>query len=180
MSISYTDFFAEARGALGYGAEADRAALARLRRLRPRADAPDRIEAAPLAEVWPARRLLLLLGLLTDDAGVEAGLPLERAAAALGALAELRAPGPKHPAVALRGVMTEDRFVRLLRMETPAERLAAGRRLVRMLDEGCDPGRLGADLYAWGPRTRVRWAFYFHGASVPDAVTSDETTGDAA
>ena len=179
--MTHADDFAEARGALGYGAEADRAALARLRRLRPRADAPDRIEAAPLAELLPARKLLANLGILSKDADIESGIRLERAAAALGALAELREPGRKHPAVALRGVMSEARFVRLLRMNTPAETLAAGRRLVRMMEVPCDPGRLGADLYHWNPATRVRWAFYFHGAALPDAVTDDATeTGETA
>lgn len=179
MSTYLRDVFAQTRGRFDYGPNADRAGLARLRRLRPRADRTDRIDPSPLAEAWQVRPLLAALDLFTDDedAGHDAAsYRLERAAAAMGALAEIRTPTKVHPAKALSGVMSEGSFVRLLRMDTPAERLATGRRVVRLLGGAADPGRLGADLYAWSPLARARWAFLYHGASVPDAL-ADQPSG---
>ena len=184
MSIDYPTVFREIRGELGYRQTAKRAELARLRRLGPRADAPDRIDISPLAESFFARLLLRRLGLAKDGVvDVDRRIDrIERAAAALGALAaisdEVSAP---HPARALHAVMSEDRFVRLLRMETPAEILANGRRLVRMLGGRTDPGALGADLYWWSPKTRTRWAFLYYGDpdNQPDALISSHS-GDAA
>ena len=120
--------------------------------------------------------LLKQLGL----SGEIGGMHIERAAAALSVLASITKPDTQHPAVALRYVMSEDRFIRLLRMETPAELLVNGRRAVRMLKGKADPGRLGADLYLWGPRVRTRWAFLYHGVSVPDALADEHESGDAA
>ena len=164
--------FADARLGYGYGAETGRARLARLRRLRPRADRPDRLDVSPLAESWQASALLRRLGLVKADGTPADDYRVERAAAALGALALIDTRTATHPARALRDEMSEDRFTRLLRMETPTEVLANGRRMARMLGGVADPGTLGADLYRWGPAVRTRWAFLYHGheRDLPDAV----------
>ena len=171
--------FADTRLGYGYGAETDRAGLARLRRLRPRADRPDRLDVSPLAESWQASALLQRLKLVQKDGTPADGYRVERAAAALGALALINTRTSVHPARALRETMSEDRFTRLLRMETPAEVLANGRRTARMLDGASDPGTLGADLYRWGPAVRTRWAFLYHGheRDLPDALRA-ERDGD--
>lgn len=180
--MSYTEHccaaFREARAGLGFGEAADRAALARLRRLRPRADATDRLEVAALAEVPTAMRLIRKLGLLDKADEPQSVWRLENAAAALGTLAPLREAGKGHPVAALRKTMSRERFVRLIRMESPAERLSAGRRLVSMFEGPVDSGRLGADLFLWNDRIRTAWAFRYHGAALPDAI--NEETGDAA
>ena len=176
--------FGAARHRLGYGPGADRAALATLRRLRPREDAPDRLDPRGVLSVPAAVWALSELGLNAEGDADVLGFRVERAAAVLGVLAEVRERESTHPAKALKAKgYTEARFVRLLRMETPAERLAEGRRIVRLLGGRADPGTLGADLYLWGPAARTRWAFRYHGDPPPDAIAEDRTedsSGEAA
>lgn len=176
--------FAETRDALGWGPDARRAALARLRRLRPLADAPDRLDPTPILGVSEAVIALRRLGLNANEGADALGMPIERAIAALSVVAEIRTKTSVHPASALRRAdFKEDRFIRLLRMDTPAERLNAGRRLVRVLEGAADPGRLGADLLLWSPATRVRWAFHYHEGNadaVPDAVSEQNEIGEIA
>lgn len=149
----------------------NRAALAKLRRISIQEDRPDRVDISEVAYVPEA--VLALKKLKPDGAH-----KIERAAAAFSALAMIGEANALHPAKALkRGDFSEQRFIRLLRMETSAELLANGRRLVRILGGRANPGELAADLFLWGANVRTRWAFQFYGEDIPDAIaqsTSDQ------
>ena len=61
------------------------------------------------------------------------------------------------------------RFQRLLRAEGEALTTALIRALP-MVNNACDVGALGADLFFWNDATRVRWSFDYFGATAPESL----------
>jgi len=66
-------------------------------------------------------------------------------------------------------VMAEARFLRLMRVRTPAELLDEGRRIAALLKSGAPVGDLGASLLLWldDPHRRRIWAQAYYGLSTP-------------
>ena len=69
-----------------------------------------------------------------------------------------------------RPLMAEPRFLRLMRVRTPADLLDEGRRLAALLKSGAPPGELGASLMLWidDPGLRRLWAQTYYGLGAPD------------
>lgn len=150
----------------------DRAALAKLRRISIQEGRPDRVD--PSGAVFVPEAILVLKKL-----GAERPQQMERAAAVFATLAQVRESSALHPAKALKQAeFSEQRFLRLLRMETSSELLANGRRLVRILGGRTNPGALAADLFLWGPNIRTRWAFQYYGEDIPDAIAESTAIKD--
>jgi CRISPR type I-E-associated protein CasB/Cse2 len=166
-----TEVFDKFRYDLGYGDKADRAALARLRRVGP-GNTPGELDLLPLLQVPQA--VIALRELRAEE-----GVRLHQAAAALSVLAGIKTARSETVGASLKrgDRMKEARFLRLLRMETPAERLREGRRIVSLLNGEANPGRLGTDLFYWGEQARLSWSLDYHASELHDR---DETTDQTA
>ncbi len=156
----------------------NRAALARLRRCTTASEAASEPEALDLARRLDAsprqpRRLenallaaIVLAHVRADDRGASVARSLG------GANSERRAP------------MSPLRLSRLLTAETVEERLIAFRRVVALLGGGANVPDLAHALLDWSERTRIAWAFDYHGVPPPGmkAVPTPEqpAAGDAA
>jgi hypothetical protein len=72
-----------------------------------------------------------------------------------------------------RKVMSEARFLRLMRVRTTAELLDEGRRITALLKAGAPVGDLGASLLLWldDPYRRRIWAQAYYGLSTPPSPT---------
>jgi CRISPR type I-E-associated protein CasB/Cse2 len=81
------------------------------------------------------------------------------------------APGADQP------LMSESRFLRLMRTRTSAGVLAEGRRIAALLKDGAPVGDLGASLLVWldDPVRRRTWARAYYGLSLPPAQNTPST-----
>jgi hypothetical protein len=84
----------------------------------------------------------------------------------------LSGPDPDHK------VMSEARFLRLMRVRTPADLLDEGRRIAALLKTGAPVGDLGASLLVWldEPYRRRIWAQAYYGLSTPPSPTFSAAT----
>ncbi|MEW5423963.1 type I-E CRISPR-associated protein Cse2/CasB [Amorphus sp. 3PC139-8] len=187
---------------LGYGSRADRGALARLRRLplaetdagllpdcgyaatlssyrslRARAirvisKAPPHHQASWMTDFaratgWFDERLVIVavtLAYIKDDPGGSLGRALGRGSA-FGPHALRQSP-----------LLAERRLTHLLRLRTPAERLNAGRRIVRLL-KGSAPVKDLARLLLFGDE-RERWRLVSAYYNLPGPIAPDESEID--
>ena len=162
---------------------ADRASLARLRRLGSAAEADmDHALATALTEpaFWGGFRRngrphAGLLDLLMKQEGGSALQLAPKALTAAIVLADLRKSLPGSTAKRLRLVQATDgeispsaraRFLRFLRTDDPAFLLPQARRLTRLIGREGSAGDLGASIFLWtdpghGPALRSRWALDF-------------------
>lgn len=173
--------------------EADRAAMARLRR----ASVADALADPAVLDLYRS------LGLGASDRALAERLPWVAAAATV--LAHVREDAPAdaagrrtHPARAAGRKHFDDppetaivkpvRFRRLMTARNVEEVERQMRRLVAVLPPGAiDVGALGRSILAWpdperGDRTRTRWAFEYHAAgeaTPPDAETATPNEPDA-
>jgi CRISPR type I-E-associated protein CasB/Cse2 len=158
----------------------DRAGRALLRRIRARDD-EETVDFVPALRVEAFRTFIGPKGLeldLTDTRGPQRRL--EFAAVAAAAIAQVRKDDERNPKVASRlgsqkaagreAVLSEGRFLRLMRCETPDDMLPQAVRLVAILDRVAPVGDLGASLALWGPAVRKRWAFDYWSQPQPDAA----------
>jgi CRISPR system Cascade subunit CasB len=82
-----------------------------------------------------------------------------------------------------RAPMSPLRFARLLNAETTEEKLVAFRRAVALLGGTVHVPNLAAALLDWSEKTRIAWAFEYHGAPPPAAAPANPVqpaAGDAA
>jgi CRISPR system Cascade subunit CasB len=153
----------------------NRAALARLRRCTSAAQAATIDEALKLADrldITHGRHGRLESVLLT--AIVLAHVREDSRAASVP-----RALGGVGPDS--RAHMSPLRFARLLNAETTEEKLIAFRRAVALLGGTAHVPNLAAALLDWSEKTRIAWAFEYHGAPPPAATNPVQpAAGDAA
>lgn len=152
----------------------NRAALARLRRCTTLAEIAGEREAIDLA-----RRLRVTPDQLRRFEGVLL------AAAVLAHVREdkrqssvarsLGAAGPDQ-----RAPMSPLRLTRLLSAQTFDERLIAFRRAVALLGGKANVPNLAHALLDWSEKTRIAWAFDYHGVPPPGTDTLPQVAGDAA
>ena len=170
------EIFSTWRNDLGYGKNANKAALAHFRRIGEDRDRPGRVNVTAFLSAPGAFLLANKLGLSEDKSGENAVIKIERLAAVSSILAEIQEPRPGAVGKALgtskenNKICSENRFVRLLNMQDPLQFLNEGKRIVRLLGNKVDPGIFGADLYLWGTKIRIKWAFDYYGAgaALPD------------
>ena len=148
--------------------DGDKAARARLRRIGETTDRTGRpvVDLAQAASVEPFRRFITRLDLYPDHAG---DLPewkeerLQLAAVAAVALAYLKEDVNARSAAILMGgeapAVSEARFERLMRCETPTELLPQILRTLSLLKHKAPAGELGAAILDWDARVKRRWAF---------------------
>ncbi len=157
------------------GDRADRADIARLRRVStfpsevgPRIDVATALTIAAFRDLY--RRL--------HDSGEDSADWEERLVVAAVTLAHVRTDAPaRQTAQLLAGanqdhkVMAESRFLRLLRVRTPAELMDEGRRIAALLKTGAPVADLGASLMVWldDPNRRRLWAQSYYGLGAPPA-----------
>lgn len=166
----------------------DRGALARLRRLGQGDGEVGRLDVIPILEIPQVVLALRAVGVSNDRAaeGPLATWQIECACAAMAAVANIKVMSSVDTPKALAAnkgngaIMKAPRFARLMQVETPLDRLLAGKRIVQLLDGRADPGRLGADLYHWNANIRRRWAFAYHGAQLPDDILFNTPTNEIA
>jgi CRISPR system Cascade subunit CasB len=77
-----------------------------------------------------------------------------------------------------RAPMSPLRFARLLNAETTEEKLIAFRRAVALLGGTANVPDLARALLNWSEKTRIDWAFDYHGA--PTGPAANPAAGDAA
>jgi CRISPR type I-E-associated protein CasB/Cse2 len=103
----------------------------------------------------------------------------ERLVVAAVTLAHVRADAPGRLAAQLLSgaepdhkLMSEARFLRLMRARTPAELLDEGRRIAALLKSGAPVGDLGASLLLWldDPHRRRIWAQAYYRLGTPPAA----------
>ena len=158
------------------GENADRADAARLRRIAtyPSATGP-RVDVATALTIGAFRSLHSRLWTPEDDSEAWA----ERLVVAAVSLAHVRKDEPRRMTAQLLGgaegdrkVMAESRFLRLLRVRTPAELMDEGRRVAALLKTGAPVADLGASLMVWldDPNRRRLWAQSYYGLGAPPAA----------
>ena len=149
------------------GDRADRADIARLRRVSTfTTDLGPRVDVASALTIAAFRDLYRRVGM---DGTVEQD---ERLVVAAVTLAHVRADAPgRQTAQLLAGpdsdhkLMAESRFLRLLRVGSPAELMDEGRRIAALLRTGAPVADLGASLMVWldDPERRRLWAQAYYG-----------------
>lgn len=72
--------------------------------------------------------------------------------------------------------LSELRFQRLIRTETPAGLIPPLRRALTVVKKTADVARLAADLFYWDERTRTKWCFDYYGAPAAAPATPEEDT----
>ena len=156
----------------------NRAALARLRRCTSPAQAaaiPEALDLARWVGITFGRHGRFEAVLLTAIVLAHVREDDRSASAAR----QLGGAGPDH-----RAAMSPLRFARLLNAETTEEKLVAFRRAVALLRGAVHVPSLALALLDWSEKTRIAWAFDYHGAPPPttDATTTaaQPAAGDAA
>jgi hypothetical protein len=151
----------------GRGERADRADIAKLRRIATYiGDRGQRVDVTAALTIGAFRDLYKRVRLNGDLAQEEC---LVVAAVTL-AHVRVDAPG-RQTAQLLAGpdpdhkVMSETRFLHLMRVRTPTELMGAGRRVAALLKAGAPVGDLGASLMVWldDPDRRRIWAQAYYG-----------------
>jgi hypothetical protein len=162
------------------GEKANRADMARLRRV---ATFPGPV--GPIVDVATALTIGAFRDLYRRAAPSMTGWDRweEGLAVAAITLAHVRTDAPGRDTAQLLGgadderrVMAEPRFLRLMRVGTPAELLDEGRRIAALLP-AAPVADLGASLMVWldDPNRRRLWALAYYGLSTPSKTTESST-----
>jgi CRISPR system Cascade subunit CasB len=155
----------------------DRASVARLRRCATVAQAatiPAALDLARRLDITHGRHgrldsVLLAAIVLAHVRADDRSVPVAR---------QLGGAGPD-----ARAPMSPLRFARLLNAETVEEKLIAFRRAVALLGGTAHVPNLAFALLDWSDKTRIDWAFEYHGAPRPGAEAANPAqpaAGDAA